>query len=176
MQSGYPAEAERVGDTRWLFRLGVPGRDGESELQGMEDLPRDLPGARSEEKAHVFVAMPFGEDMEDVFHFGIQQPAREAGLVCERVDQEVFTGDIMDRVKERIGSAALVVADLTGANPNVYLEVGYAWGQGQPTVLLARAEEELLFDVRGQRCLKYRTIKQLREALVRELQTLRTST
>ena len=28
------------------------------------------------------------------------------------------------------------VADLTTANPNVYLEIGYAWGMGKPTVLL----------------------------------------
>lgn len=132
-----------------------------------------MAGSETELKAHVFVAMPFKKEMDDVFYFGIQQPVRELGFVCERVDQQAFVGDILDRVKQKIETAAIVIAELTGANPNVYLEVGYAWGKERPTILLARAEEELRFDVRGQRCLKYERIIDLKEALTRELTALR---
>jgi len=34
----------------------------------------------------------------------------------------------LDQVKKEIESATLVIADITGSNPNVYLKVGYAWG------------------------------------------------
>ncbi|MCA9791690.1 MAG: hypothetical protein KC910_07830 [Candidatus Eremiobacteraeota bacterium] len=123
-------------------------------------------------KPHIFVAMPFAVEMEDVFYYGIQQPVHQAGYLCERVDKSVFSGDIVGRILERIHSATAVVADLTGSNANVYLEVGYAWGLGRPTILITKSLQELCFDVRGHRCLEYRSIKQLEQALERELAAL----
>ena len=61
------------------------------------------------------------------------------------------------------------MADLTNANQNVYLEVGYAWGCGVPTVLLVKNPDHLKFDVKGQRCLVYKNIKNLEEQLKNEL-------
>lgn len=122
-------------------------------------------GLQSNIKPHVFVAMPFSDDMEDVYIFGIQGPINAAGFLCERVDMATFTGDILTRIKSRIETAALVVADLTGANPNVYLEVGYAWGTARPTLLLAKKSDELKFDVRGQRCIVYKSISDLAKKL-----------
>ncbi len=79
----------------------------------------------------------------------------------------------MEWVKQRISSATFVIADLTTANPNVYLEVGYAWGCGRPTVLIVRdTADELKFDVKGQKCLVYKSIKQLEEILGRELEAI----
>jgi hypothetical protein len=130
-------------------------------------------GIESEAKQHVFVAMPFAREMNDVFYYGIQSPVRNAGFVCERLDKESFLGDILDRIKKRIETASLVIAELSGANPNVYLEVGYAWGKGRPTVLLMKDEEEPRFDVSGQRRLKYIEIRDLEESLARELNELR---
>jgi hypothetical protein len=129
-------------------------------------------GYASDSKANIFVAMPFREDMDDVYDYGIQGAARAAGFVCERADLSSFTGDILEWVKKRIKSASLLVADLTDANPNVYLEVGYAWGCGIPTILLVHDTDHLKFDVRGQRCLVYKRIKDLEEALSRELNNL----
>jgi hypothetical protein len=64
------------------------------------------------------------------------------------------------------------VADLTDANPNVYLEVGYAWGRGVNTVLIVADGDELKFDVRTQRCLAFRSIRHLQELLTSELKSL----
>jgi len=119
--------------------------------------------------------MPFAEEMDDVFHYGIQGAVNAAGFLCERADLSSFTGDIMAWVRDRITKASIVIADLSGANPNVYLEVGYAWGCGRPTVLLVRDSSELKFDTRGQRCLVYKRIKDLEESLGRELASLRGS-
>lgn len=124
------------------------------------------------ERNHAFVAMPFAVEFEDVFHYGIAAAIRENGLLCERIDQAVFTGDVLTRMKERIRAATLLVADLTNANPNVYLEVGFAWAAGVPAVLVHQADAELKFDVRGERCLSYRTIKELEERLTGELREL----
>jgi hypothetical protein len=126
-------------------------------------------GINSEDKPLIFVAMPFDKKMEDIFHYGIQNAVNQAGFLCERVDKITFTGDILDLIKRRIQAASLVIADLTTANPNVYLEVGYAWGLGKPTVLLAQDAQELKFDIQGQKCIIYSGIRELEEKLGSEL-------
>jgi hypothetical protein len=138
----------------------------ESEATGLES------AAQVENKPRAFVAMPFSAEMEDVFYNGIQNPVRQLGYICERVDQQAFTGDVLQQVKMRIENADIVIADLTGSNANVYLEVGYAWGKGRPTVLVASKKDELKFDVQGQRCLKYQSIKDLEKQLTSELKGL----
>jgi hypothetical protein len=129
-------------------------------------------GYASSAKPRVFVAMPFAPEWDDTFHYGIQGAINAAGMLCERADLASFTGDVMDWVKARIGSARLVVADLSTGNANVYLEVGYAWGKGVPTILLSKSSDELKFDVKSQRCIVYKSIKQLEELLAREITAL----
>ena len=130
-------------------------------------------GITSEEKPLIFVAMPFDKKLDDVFHYGIQNAVNRAGFLCERADQISFTGDILDLIKRRIKKASLLIADLTTTNPNVYLEVGYAWGLGKPTVLIAQDVQELKFDVKGQKCIIYSGIRELEEKLGEELLGLR---
>lgn len=141
------------------------------------DVPRRLwsVGYDSQSKPRAFVAMPFVEEMDDVFHYGIQGAVNSAGFLCERADLSTFTGDVMGWVKNRIATASLVVADLSDSNPNVYLEVGYAWGCGKPTILLVRDASQLKFDVCGQKCLLYKRIKDLETSLRKELEGLKTS-
>lgn len=150
-----------VDPARHLTRLTAPARENLRSA-----------GYESANKPHVFVAMPFHKAMVDTFRYGIEKPVNDAGYLCERADFVVFAGDVLQWVKERIASAELVIADLTGANPNVYLEVGYAWGLRKPTVLLVNAVDKLEFNVQGQRCLEYETISELEEKLRKELRGL----
>jgi hypothetical protein len=141
-------------------------------------LARRAPDTRSVargRKPHIFVAMPFAGDLGDLFHYGISRAISDAGYLCERVDAAPSVGDVLARIKERIRTAAFVVAELTGGNPNVYLEVGYAWGRGVPTILVVREAEVggLYFDIRGQRCVTYTSIRDLEEKLCRELAALK---
>jgi hypothetical protein len=171
-----PARADRLQRLlRELTRSGSQDRSPESAAAG--ETPSGLraltsAGRGSAAKRHVFVAMPFAQEFDDLYHYGIQGGVNAAGYLCERADLAAFTGDVIAFVKDRISTADLVVADLSAANPNVYLEVGYAWGKGVPTVLIARNEDELKFDVRGQRCLIYKNIRDLETRLRTELAAL----
>lgn len=123
-------------------------------------------GAGSRSKRHVFVAMPFSEEFEDVYVFGISEPVNDSGYLSERVDMRSLTGDILSRIKERIETAHLVIADLTGADPNVYLGVGYAWGRQRPTLLIVKKDtDQLKFDVQGQKAIVYKNINDLKKQL-----------
>ncbi len=99
----------------------------------------------------------------------LRADAGEIRVFGERVDQLSFDGLIIQRIRERIETAKVVIADLSTANPNVYLEVGYAWGRNKPTILLVRDVSELRFDVQGYRCLIYRSIRELEALLSAEL-------
>jgi hypothetical protein len=152
------------------LRPGVqPGQAG-VEAAAAERL--STVGYDSAAKAHVFVAMPFSPEFEDVYTFGITPAAHASKLLVERIDQASFTGDIVAFMRERIAGARLFVADVTGANPNVYLEIGFAWGNGIPTLLVCRDVDELRFDVRGHRCLSYGNIVELQRKLTREIAEL----
>lgn len=153
----------------------LPGQAGKAQAQPGPVVPE--PAARpiatagkdSEAKPHIFVAMPFTEEFDDIYYYGIEPVVKSAGYLCERADTRSFSGDILDWIKRRIETAALVVADLSTANANVYLEVGYAWGHRRPTILLTRDVNDLKFDVRSQRCLVYKRIRDLEQNLRREL-------
>jgi hypothetical protein len=135
-------------------------------------------GIASRNKSYVFVAMPFSDEYSDVFEYGIQNAVRKAfdgAYLCERADLATYTGDVMDYVRTRIEGAAIVIADLTSANANVYLEIGYAWGCRRRTVLIVNAknrELDVKFDLRSQRFLEYRSIKDLETRLESELRGL----
>ena len=169
-----PGRAERLRDVLdELIPGGIIDRSGTRALDSLEEKPKDTlrtAGYTSAAKPRVFVAMPFADSMDDIFHYGIQGAVKSAGFLCGRADLASFVGDVMEWVKQRISSAEFVIADLSTGNPNVYLEVGYAWGCGRPTILLVSDTTELKFDVKGQRCLVYKSIKQLEDVLRKELE------
>jgi hypothetical protein len=160
---------------RWPYLLSIGGEHRQDPADPSPSRSVEEVGRGSEQKPHVFVAMPFAKNWEDVFYYGIQGPVRAAGYLCERVDQDAFTGDILARIKKRIETAEVVIAELSGANPNVYLEIGYAWGRNRPTILLANDPAHLRFDIQGQRCLVYDGIKNLEGLLTKELLALKSN-
>jgi hypothetical protein len=125
-----------------------------------------------ENRDHAFVAMPFGEDFDDLYHYGMSAAIRSNGLLSERIDQTSYTGNVLAKIKEKIETAAIVVANLTGDNPNVFLEVGYAWGCRKPTVLLCKKGSPLRFDVQSEKCILYASIRDCEERLEAELHGL----
>jgi hypothetical protein len=152
-----------------VVSVGAPVSDAVE--QGSAQHLRDV-GHGSDGREHAFLAMPFAPEFDDLFDLGISEAVRSAGLLCERIDQQAFTGEVMDRVKQQIETSRIVVADVTGPNPNVCLEVGYAWGRGKPTVLLRRKGSNPGFDLRGQRFLIYSKITEAKDLLSQELRQL----
>jgi hypothetical protein len=122
----------------------------------------------------IFVAMPFANKYKDAFYVAIQPAVKELGLQCIRLDESSYTGDVMETIKQRIRDSQLVVALLDGSNPNVYLEIGFAWGVNKPTVLIINQEmvDMIPFDVRGQRYIPYDSLIDLKPVLNGELKAV----
>lgn len=94
-----------------------------------------------------FVLMPFAAGYDDVYHVAIRAACEEAGAYAERVDQQIFSGNILERVFNQIAKADLIVADMSERNANVFYEVGYAHALGKTTILLTRRADDIPFDL-----------------------------
>lgn len=163
-------DERRAARMRKLLHQIAPGT-GSATATGINERIREA-GETSESKPHVFVAMDFDEEHIDTYQYGIHNPVNELGLLCERTDEQHFVGDIMTRLLDRLRTAELVVADLTTRNPNVYLEVGLAWGFNVDTVLVMKTGTELPFDVQGHKVIQYSTIIELERKLSSTLREL----
>ena len=78
-----------------------------------------------------FVLMPFANEFLEVYE-SIREVIEgyELNFVCLRADDLLGGGYIMDDVLRGIGEAEIVIADLTGRNPNVFYELGIAHIRG----------------------------------------------
>lgn len=79
--------------------------DGRGSIDALEDQAQNTlrtAGYSSAAKPHVFVAMPFAAEMDDVFHYGIQGAVNAVDLLCERADLSTFTGNVMDWVQPNL--------------------------------------------------------------------------
>ena len=130
-------------------------------------------GTASERKLTLFVAMPLGDKWTDEYEIAMVEAAQHAEIVCERIDHRAFVGDITSEVRKRIASQHGMIALLNGANPNVFLEIGYAWGKGKPTILLLKKGQKVPFDIGGHKRIVYNSIVDLRNKLKAELKALK---
>jgi hypothetical protein len=104
--------------------------------------------ANTTPKPFVFVLMPFDVAFGDIYKLGIKPAAEGAGAYCERIDEQIFVESILSRIYNQIAKADLIVADMTGRNPNVFYEVGYAHALGKTTVLVTKNSDDIPFDLK----------------------------
>jgi hypothetical protein len=98
-------------------------------------------------KPFVFVLMPFAKEFDDLYQLGIKACCTEAGAYCERVDETYFEEGIVSRIYNQISKADIIVAEMTGRNPNVFYEVGYAHALGKRVILLTATAQDIPFDL-----------------------------
>src|SRR5262249_46573645 len=74
-----------------------------------------------------FVMMPFASPIGGYYKTVYEPAIKKAGLKAIRADDDMFsTGKIIDQIWSGIQSSKVLVAELTGRNPNVFYELGLA--------------------------------------------------
>lgn len=89
----------------------------------------------------VFFAIPFRNPptCKDACDALIKWLGSERGIGEERIfraDQWTYSGDFVCKICKAIQESRVVVADITGGNPNVFFELGLAVGLGKPAILI----------------------------------------
>jgi hypothetical protein len=129
----------------------------------------------SQDSFFVFVLMPFHAEFDDIYQLGIKETARSLDILAERVDEQIYREGILERIYRQIDIADVVVADMTGKNPNVFYEVGYAHAKGKLCILLTSDAGDIPFDLKHRRHIVYNgSIGTLRDRLKQELEWART--
>jgi hypothetical protein len=108
----------------------------------------EKPMLETSPKPFVFVLMPFEERFADAYQLGIKAACQDAGAYCERVDEQIFVENILERVYNQIAKADIIVAEMTGRNPNVFYEAGYAHALNKRVILLTQNSDDIPFDLK----------------------------
>ena len=121
-------------------------------------------------KFFCFVLMPFTPQFDDIYQQGIKESCKNADTYCERVDEQTFEETILNRIYNQIAKADLIIADMTGKNPNVFYEVGYAHALNKPTILLTQDSADIPFDLKHFPHIIYENkISKIREELTKKV-------
>jgi hypothetical protein len=132
-----------------------------TELQrprAMVICPQDIPQVHAdEEKDHydVFVLMPFLSKIRPVYEDHIKNVCKRLSVSVGRADDFFTVNSVMADVWSGIKGAKAIVADCTGRNPNVFYEIGLAHVLSKKVVLLTQKTEDIPFDIRHLRHIKY---------------------
>ena len=120
-----------------------------------------------EQPEQCFVVMPFGTkplndgsgrlyDFDKVYRVIIQRAIRQAGLEPIRADERKVSDIIHADMFKQLRDRAVVLADLSLENPNVFYELGARHVMSaKGTVLMCRSGSELPFDVKLSRVIFY---------------------
>jgi hypothetical protein len=102
-----------------------------------------------------FVLLPLKEPFKTVYSVAVEPVAAELGISCGHAEGIFGPGRIMRDIVSSITFAEVVIADLTGRNPNVFYELGIAHQLGKQVVLLSQTMEDVPFDIRDMRVVLY---------------------
>lgn len=102
-----------------------------------------------------FVISPFGEPFDTYFAHVIKPAVESCELYAIRGDSLYRPTTIVDDIWSGIQDAKLLIAELTGRNPNVFYELGLAHAISKPVILLAESIDDVPFDLRAIRVLLY---------------------
>jgi hypothetical protein len=101
------------------------------------------------------VISPFG-GWHDEYYSEIFCPAiRTSGLEPARADDLFRSSNIVHDIWGLVASSRVLLADLTGKNPNVFYELGLAHAAHKPVLLLTQTLDDVPFDLQSLRIITY---------------------
>lgn len=119
-------------------------------------------------KKDVFVLTPFNEYAYPAFR-AIQKTVADFGMKAYRGDEEFIEGEILPEIVKSIISARIIIANITGRNPNVFYELGIAHMLDKPVIIVSEVGNSVNFDIRSKFILFYDNENDLRIKLEKQI-------
>ena len=106
-------------------------------------------------RPRAFVVMQFTEPFDSLYAEVIRPVCEELRFDAYRADDVFRPGLILQDIIAGLVESDVIIAEITPTNANVFYELGYAHARNTPTVLLARRNGTLPFDISGHRVIFY---------------------
>ena len=119
----------------------------------------------NEKKNRVFVAMPFSDEYRDSYEYGVKIVLEQMGLEHYKADNEISNKDIMCKICREIQSCGKVIANISGLNPNVMLELGLAYGLGKEVIVIKDKKTTTISDLGSVEYIEYSHAGELQQKL-----------
>lgn len=121
----------------------------------MGDYIRSWADGMDVRKNEAFILIPFDEAFDPVLS-SIQNVCEELKIKPKRAD-DIKQGLIMNNVFDGINHSEIIIADITGNNPNVFLELGIALSRRENVVIvISQDRDDAPFDIRNWQVLQYK--------------------
>jgi nucleoside 2-deoxyribosyltransferase len=111
-------------------------------------------------KGTCFVIQPFNKEPFEKRYTDIYKPAiKQASFKPYRVDEDPSVIIPIETIEAKIEDSDLCFADITTDNPNVWYELGFAFAQSKPVILVCSSERQggFPFDIRHRHVIRYET-------------------
>ncbi|GLR77196.1 hypothetical protein [Aliivibrio sifiae] len=108
----------------------------------------------------VFVLTPFNSEFDYQYDI-IRATVSDFGFKCVRGDDSKLSSSILSHIVSEIANSKIIIANLSGRNPNVFYELGIAHALGKPVLLMSETLDGLPFDIQNQRILTFNSEKDL---------------
>lgn len=86
--------------------------------------------------------MPFKPELNFFYLYLKEHLEKKHSLNVERGDQNILTIALLDKIRSQVLSADVIICDISGKNPNVFYELGYAHAFKKPVILLTQDPPE----------------------------------
>jgi len=123
----------------------------------------------------VAVMMPFVAEFNGVYD-AIKEACTANAVFCYRADDIWANSEIMQDIFDLIFSSRIVIVDYTGRNPNVLYETGIAHTLGKTVIPITQSLDDIPFDLKPHRALKYllnqQGLQELSDGLSKRIKTI----
>jgi hypothetical protein len=101
------------------------------------------------------ILMPYSQEAwSDEVHVILKETLEKHNFQVERADDKLDT-EILEGIWNIINESRIVIADCTGANPNVLYEVGIAHTIGKDVIFISQDIKQIPYDIHSKRVLEY---------------------
>lgn len=144
-----------------------------------------MPNEPASDPKNCFVIAPIGDEgsetrkrSDQILKYVISPALEATSFRAVRADQMSEPGLITTQIIQHIVDDPLVVADLSGRNPNVFYELAIRHAIRKPFVQLIDSQEQIPFDVAGTRTIQIDhkdldSVENARDEIVRQITSLK---
>lgn len=103
-----------------------------------------------------FVILPFLPELNFFYLFIKHYLYEKHNIECQRADHQILTIPLLEKIKNQIQNANVIIADISNRNPNVFYELGIAHTYGKNVILITSDQiKETPSDIRHFEFIKY---------------------